>query len=446
MAKKRDRKQEVIIVGTGPSGATAALELVKRGKKVLMIETGIEDQLGRGIFHTYKNLYDKHLFFSRSKEGIIIDRALTLGGSSAVFSGNAFRPTKSFQDDLGLDLEPTIQETIDELKLAPFPNEFMKGWNGTRRLVEAADTLGINFLPQLKFIDPSRCNPKCDSCMSGCSINARWTARDYVRKAMAWPNGIDLIMNTTVEEVLMDKDKKRAIGVRVSGNKDIPEKLYADTVILAAGGMGSPTILQKSGIEEAGKSFFMDPMDVVVGFTKEKGPWKSMTFTHACEEFEESDHFMIGNVKGEGAWLSQMIRIKPFFKNILKFQKRGLYSMGMFTKIADENKGWIDAKGRMSKPMTDNDMKNMKKGDDLCTRILIEAGCEPDTISISTMIGGHPGGTAAIGTVVDQNFESLKIKNLYVCDTSVFPRSPGSPPVLTLIAMVKKWARELDVA
>ena len=94
-------------------------------------------------------------------------------------------------------------------------------------------------------------------------------------------------------------------------------------------------------------------MDVVVGFTKEKGPWKAMTFTHACEDFEESDHFMIG---------------------------------------------------------------------------------------------GHPEGTAAIGTVVDQDFESLKIKNLYVCDTSIFPRSPGSPPVLTLIAMVKKWARELAIA
>lgn len=97
MSITRDRKQEVIIVGTGPSGATAALELVRRGKKVLMIETGKEHSLGLGIFHTYKNLYDKHLIFSRSKEGIIVDRALTLGGSSAVFSGNAFRPTKSFQ-------------------------------------------------------------------------------------------------------------------------------------------------------------------------------------------------------------------------------------------------------------------------------------------------------------------------------------------------------------
>lgn len=171
-----------------------------------------------------------------------------------------------------MNLESTVQETIDELKLAPFPEAFMEGWNGTRRLVEAAGSLGLNLVPQLKFIDPSRCNPKCDSCMSGCSINARWTARDYVRKAMAWPNGVDLILNTTVEEILVDKN--RAIGVRISGNKNVPEKLYADMVVLAAGGMGTPVILQKSGIEEAGKSFFMDPMNVTVGFTKKKGRGK----------------------------------------------------------------------------------------------------------------------------------------------------------------------------
>ncbi|MFA6810617.1 MAG: GMC family oxidoreductase, partial [Desulfoplanes sp.] len=441
----RDRIQEVIIVGTGPSGATAALELVRRGKKVLMIEAGKEHSLGLGIFHTYKDLYDKHLLFSRSKEGIIVDRALTLGGSSAVFNGNAFKPTKSFQKTLGMNLEGTVQETIDELKLAPFPETFMEGWNGTRRLVEAADSLGLNVVPQLKFIDPSRCNPKCDSCMSGCAINARWTARDYVRKAMAWPNGADLVLNTTVEEILVDKDTNKAIGVRISGNKNVPEKLYADMVILAAGGMGTPVILQKSGIEDAGKSFFMDPMDVTVGFTKDKGPWKGMTFTHACEDFEASDHFLLGNVNGHGAWLSQLIRGKTFFKNIIKYNKSRHHTMGMFTKIADESHGSIDINGRMSKPMSDNDLKNMKKGDDLCKKILIKAGCEPDSISVSTMIGGHPGGTAALDVVVDNNLETFKIKKLYVCDTSIFPRSPGSPPVLTLIAMVKKWARALDI-
>jgi choline dehydrogenase-like flavoprotein len=442
MGRQRNREQEVIVVGTGPSGATAALELSRRGKRVLMIELGKDHPVGRGALYTFRHLYDKHLVFSRSREGVIVDRALTLGGSSAVFAGNAFRPSKAFQDTLGIDLEPTVDETIAELKLAPFPDDFMSGWSGTQRLVEASDQLGASLAPQMKFIDPTRCHPKCDSCMFGCAINARWTARDYVRKAMAWPNGADLITETRVEKVLIDQG--RAIGVQVRG-RDIPSRLFADTVVLAAGGMGTPIILKRSGIEEAGRSFFMDPMDVLVGYTREKGPHRGMTFTHACVDRVESDGFMIGNTLGKGAYLSQMLRGRSLIRSLSKFFKRKAYTLGMFTKIADENIGSIDARGRMSKPMTAEDRQKMQKGDDLCRRILVKAGCDPATISTSTLVGGHPGGTAAMGVVVDDNFETRKIKNLFVCDTSVFPRSPGAPPVLTLISMVKRWAREVDV-
>jgi choline dehydrogenase-like flavoprotein len=442
MGKLKNREQDVIVVGTGPSGATAALEMSNKGKKVLMIEMGMDDPVGLGLFHTFYRLYDKHLIFSRSKEGILIDRALTLGGSSAVFSGNAFKPTESFQSKLGMNLTHSIDETIDELALAPFPDKFMAGWNGTARLVSAAEELGISLKPQLKFIDPERCNPKCDSCMSGCAINARWTARDYVRKAMAWPGGADLILGTTVEKIVLDNKSQKAIGVQVKG-KNIPDILYADMIILAAGGMGSPIILQKSGVEAAGKSFFLDPMNVTVGFTKEPGPWRAMTFTHACEDFTESDRFLIGNVKGSGAWLSQIIRSKTFMKNVFKSSKKSSYAMGMFTKIADENKGRVEINGKISKPLNDQDRKNMLKGDDLCRQILEKAGCLPDSISVSKGIGGHPGGTAAVGKVVDERFEVKGIKNCYVVDTSVFPCSPGIPPVLTLIAMVKTWAQSV---
>jgi choline dehydrogenase-like flavoprotein len=409
----------------------------------MLLEMGKEDPLGLGPLHTYMNLYEKHLIFNRSKEGIIIDRSLTLGGSSAVYSGNAFRPTQSLQAEMGMDMNPTVEETIDELGIAPFSNEFMAGWTGTNRIIEACDSLGVNMKPQLKFINPEICFPKCDSCMQGCAINARWTARDYVRKAQAWPRGADLIMETKVEKVLIDKATNKAIGVRVKGPKGTDE-YYAPTIILAAGGMSTPVILQRSGIEEAGKAFFLDPMDILVGFIKEKGPWRGMTFTHACEDFEEDEHFIIGNAGGVGSWLLQMLRPKTMINQLMNFGNCKNHAIGMFTKIGDENQGYIDARGRISKPMTERDMKAMKRGDKLCTEIMIKAGCDPDSISIATMVGGHPGGTAALGKVVNENWET-RVKNLYVCDTSVFPRSPGLPPVLTLIAMVKKWARELDV-
>jgi choline dehydrogenase-like flavoprotein len=84
----------------------------------------------------------------------------------------------------------------------------------------------------------------------------------------------------------------------------------------------------------------------------------------------------------------------------------------------------------------------MRKGVDIARSVLIEAGALPETISEAKGIGGHPGGTAAIGRVVDETLQT-RFRGLYVCDNSLMPRSGGVPPVLTLIALAKKAVREM---
>jgi choline dehydrogenase-like flavoprotein len=41
--------------------------------------------------------------------------------------------------------------------------------------------------------------------------------------------------------------------------------------------------------------------------------------------------------------------------------------------------------------------------------------------------------------VVDSNLET-EIPNLFVCDASVLPISPGKPPILTILALSKRLA------
>jgi choline dehydrogenase-like flavoprotein len=48
----QNQKYDVIIVGTGPGGATTAKELTSRGKKVLMLEWGPGGKV-RGTFRQY---------------------------------------------------------------------------------------------------------------------------------------------------------------------------------------------------------------------------------------------------------------------------------------------------------------------------------------------------------------------------------------------------------
>ena len=73
---------------------------------------------------------------------------------------------------------------------------------------------------------------------------------------------------------------------------------------------------------------------------------------------------------------------------------------------------------------------------------MIKAGARKDSLVDSVIQGAHPGGTAAIGKVVDNNLQT-KVDNLFVCDASVLPVAPGLPPILTITALAKRLAKTL---
>jgi choline dehydrogenase-like flavoprotein len=57
--------------------------------------------------------------------------------------------------------------------------------------------------------------------------------------------------------------------------------------------------------------------------------------------------------------------------------------------------------------------------------------------------GFHPQGTAAIGRVVDGQLQLHDAENVYVCDASVLPESPGVNPQVTLMALSLRLANHL---
>ena len=72
---------------------------------------------------------------------------------------------------------------------------------------------------------------------------------------------------------------------------------------------------------------------------------------------------------------------------------------------------------------------------------------KPESLFESKVQGAHPGGSAAIGTVVDRTLQT-KIDNLFVCDASVFPAAAYNdrdrlPPIVTIVALAKKLAKTL---
>lgn len=116
--------------------------------------------------------------------------------------------------------------------------------------------------------------------------------------------------------------------------------------------------------------------------------------------------------------------------------------MEFLTKIAGEPAGRVFPDESISKPVTEKDWSRLNEGSALAKEILIEGGADRSSIRAGNPVGAHPGGTAAIGEVVDEDLQT-EVDGLFACDGSVLPTAPGMPPIVTICALSKKLAKTL---
>ena len=424
-------RYEFVIVGSGAGGATLAMELSKRGKMVLVVDQGKpENEIGT-LTDCFR-YFDLNYFTKmppQSKDGVILWRTMMAGGTTVVSCGNGIRCLENELAEYGILLEQEFKEAEREMQIVDYNPRRLS--QGSKKIMEVSKDLGYTMDPMPKFIDPTKCR-RCGECAMGCKYDAKWTALDYLAESQE--NGAEVMYETRVSKVLRNNGK--ATGIRVSGPGGTRE-IKAEVVILSAGGIGTPIILQKSGVDEAGKGLFMDLLVNTYGVTQDLSQVEEPTMAIAYH----------------GAYDSKGFILSPFINQhrLLRFIEMGMRGifpkknrlLGIMTKIRDEPTGQVNNNETFSKPITENDWKKLKEGSLISKEILTEAGADRKSIVVSKVQGGHPGGTAAIGKVVDKDLQT-KLDNLFVCDASVLPTSPGMPPILTIVALAKRLAKTLS--
>ena len=423
---KEKRETGIIIVGSGAGGATLANELTRQGSRVTVIEQVLRVKK-IGTVKSALGFYNKHGFL-KSKEGTILYRTTMAGGTTVVSCGSGIRSLQKEFSDLGIDLEEEFAEAEKELAITQLTEEEIIG--GSREIMKAAQELGYQMKPMPKFVDLRKCRA-CGNCVLGCKFNAKWTAVDYLEQSIE--NGASLITQSKVVEVLNSNGK--VTGVRVIGPNGLME-VMSDIVVLTAGGIGTPVILQKSGID-AGKKLFCDLFNVTYGVTENISQLRGMNMAVIDDEFYRSKGFILSTFMD-----LSLLFILSFGWRFLSGKLHRKRTLGIMTKIRDESIGRVSSIGKIEKPVTSKDREKLKQGVAISREILIKAGAKPESIFVTQPSGAHPGGTAAIGEVVNTNLET-EIKNLFVCDASVFPTAPGLPPILTIVALAKWLAKKL---
>jgi len=195
--------------------------------------------------------------------------------------------------------------------------------------------------------------------------------------------------------------------------------------VLAAGGLGTPIVLEKSGIP-CRPRLFVDPVLCVAA------PWEN-----ALQNRELSMPFAV-----------QMDRyiLSPYFDHLSYFFNRDWRPapeniLSLMIKLADSSQGSISSAG-VDKRLTEDDIFRLRGAVEVCAEIFARLGISRNRLFFGTLNAGHPGGMLPLGRESSQSFHDPALpENLYVADASLFPASLGNPPILTIMAMAGRVGR-----
>ena len=428
----RKLQADVVIAGSGPGGATVAKELSRQGKKVIVCEAGKEHSWFGYSLSTVNMLNEKGLTFSR--EGNWVVSGKTLGGGSVVYGGMAVKPPAWLKEKYNIDLEDEVKEFYEEVSIQPLPDSLIGP--ASQKIMDAARRMGLDWKPVDRLIRAEKCPPFCDKCLTGCKTGAKWTAREPMAEALAL--GATLHLNTDVERVLTENGS--AIGVR-SWDADGPIDVFAETVIISAGGFGTPRILQRSGLDDAGRGFVVDFGRYVVGTSPDrlsKGEIPASTGVDLSAE-----GLMLYNASPKPLMHAGLLGLTGYrgwgkLPSVLQ-QRR---TMGILFMSKDSLQGRINVDGTFSKPIDEDCCALIDKGTAIAEQVLEEAGVKRKSITALKVFAAHQIASVRIGEGLDHNCET-PIKNCYCMDASVIPAEFGQPPVVTIVALAKRLAKHL---
>ena len=429
--------KQAIVVGSGAGGATVARAL-QGAFDVTILEAGGEFRPFSRALGLPEHLKRAGLLFDsraiellfpamrvqRAGDGMVLVRGQGTGGTTTIGTGNAL-PLDGGLRALGIDLSEEFAELRRDI---PITTDHQRHWRpATRRVFDVCRELQLEPEPLPKMGDHQHCR-SCGRCVFGCPFGVKWDSRAFVRDAQA--RGATLRAGWRVREVVV-RDGGATGVVAVSGwtRRFIP----ADVVVLAAGGLGTPVILERSGIV-CEPRLFVDPVLCVAA------PWPDARQNEelAMPFFVQRDHYIVS----------------PYFDNLSYFFNRSWRSrapdtLSLMIKLADTAVGRTggSARARARKDLTAEDRRHLAEAVELCTQIFERLGVRTDALVLGTLNGGHPGGMVPLTAGDAATLHPARLpQNVYVADASLFPESPGGPPSLTIMALAQRVARHVAQA
>jgi choline dehydrogenase-like flavoprotein len=426
--------KRAIVVGSGAGGATAAQALQGRfevtvlemGRAFRPFRTDLRLPEGLKRLGLLKDTRAIRALFPamharRDAGGMVLVTGHGTGGTTTLATGNALRLDAGLRR-IGVDLDAEFGELAHEV---PMTTNHRAVWSGpSARAFEACKAMRLEPQPLPKMGHQERCQG-CGHCILGCPHGVKWDARQPLAQARA--RGAQVLERWRVRHIVTQNGS--ATGVLATSG--LRRRFFpADAVVVAAGGLGTPRILQRSGIACEAR-LFVDPVLCVAarwpGARQDKE--MSMPFFVQRESFILAPYFDYLSYFFDRRW-------RPAASDVFS----------IMIKVADSGAGSLSGR-HVDTNLGAADRARLSEGVELCTELFARLGVRRSDLFLGTLNAGHPGGMLPLSARDASTLHPPALPdNVWVADASLFPASPGGPPILTIMALARRVARTIAAA
>ncbi|MEO8627342.1 MAG: GMC family oxidoreductase [Betaproteobacteria bacterium] len=473
-------KYDVIIIGSGAGGSAAAYHLTQTGKRVLLLEKGlplpkdgstldVDTVMRRGAFMSDEPWSD------RRGRLTVPEEHFNLGGKTKWYGAALLRfSPREFEADAGHrcvpwpigydELEPFFAEAEELLGVRTFAIEpnLQQMVAGLRRLDAGWRKQPMNVGLSAEILEHPEEAARFDGFASVRNLknDAEKCLLDRVRQK----SNLTIATGKAVRKLLPAAgDPLRIAGVECEDGTCF----LGDTVLLAAGALHSPRLLQTylessalaprlPAYRNVGRNYKFHVLTALLAFSHRRVTdvlSKTVLLTH--------DAFAHSTVQTLGGMLTKEIVLTqaPRFVSAGLVNPFASRAVGLFLQTEDgshpDNRVLATA-GNPPRPQIDHDPARLPSAyaehRDLIATLrkqLVRLGYLPVTKSIPLSGTAHACGTLMAGSdpnasVVDADGRVHGMRNLYVVDGSVLPRSSRVNPALTIYAWALRVASRLD--
>ena len=478
---------DVVIVGTGPGGASVARVLAEGGAKVVLLEDGpAQSRFRPNQAHTMRyHMQEGGMIIAQGSGYLSIAAGRGVGGGTLINSALSFQPAPTVLDgwaDLlqdpgwGSEALTPIYDEVARLIGVSDTQPWFAGENN-RLIVRGIEALGLD--GGLAPRSTPRC-VGCGICNFGCPTDGK-ASMNLTLLPRAVENGALIQADTLVTEILTEGN--RAVGVRgMARHPDTrepvgPVEVRADRVVLSAGALGTPRLLWHAGLAAGlgpvGEGLHVHPGSAVFGLCdQEINLWRGATqgayFHHPDlpgvlpHGFSAPPEVCLMAMNAVGDRLEEGLSMLP-------------HLTGMVVMISDKGEGTVRAtkegRAKVTYHFADNDIERIKLGMRETARVLLAGGAREVFVPVYgvgrhqdadslyadlrsaeitdfTLYASHPMSTCRMGidplkSVISPNGEAHGLPGLHIADASIFPTSLGVNPQLTTLTVGTALGRRM---